>query len=159
MSTDRKKTPKTSIVASTQHTCWSERLEISLSKCICCFLFLPWIEYRHVKKNLSEIITQLNTLHHLRKCHPASAEHKGPFCSASCMNLHFFSDHAPVSFITASLWMWPPSQQFANTAEQQCNKSGTKTAAADVWLWHSSKTVKLKLPTWQLISDSFILNS
>lgn len=114
---------------------------------------------RHVKKKLSEIITQLNTLHHLRKCHPASAEHKGPFCSASCMNLHFFSDHAPVSFITASLWMWPPSQQFANTAEQQCNKSGTKTAAADVWLWQSSKTVKLKSPTWQLISYSFILNS
>lgn len=55
--------------------------------------------------------------------------------------------------------MWPPSQQFANTAEQQCNKSGTETAAADVWLWHSSKTVKLKSPTWQLISDSFILNS
>lgn len=55
--------------------------------------------------------------------------------------------------------MWPPSQQFANTAEQQCNKSGTKTAAADVWLWQSSKTVKLKSPTWQLISYSFILNS
>lgn len=52
--------------------------------------------------------------------------------------------------------MWPPSQQFANTAEQQCNKSGTKTAAADVWLWHSSKTVKLKSPTWQLISDSLL---